>query len=86
MVPKRSPDMPGPVKVYYADFLLDRIGKSGALDDALAYEALNLVDGKRSVREIRDVLRAGGAEITSRDLAGYYRLLEEAGLLTRTGR
>ena len=54
----------GPLDVYYYDYFADIPGadlSKTALaaredGDVLAYEALNLADGKRSVSEIRDVL------------------------------
>src|SRR5262249_1341491 len=63
-VPVRNPSIVGPLNVYYYDYFGDIPGadlSKTALaaredGDVLAYEALNLADGKRSVSEIRDVL------------------------------
>jgi len=63
-VPVRSPEVRGPLSVYYYDHLAATLGTGAAADttllagddERLAYELLNLVDGRRSVGEIRDVL------------------------------
>jgi hypothetical protein len=46
--------------------------------DVLAYEALNLVDGKRSVAEIRDVLCGRYAPLPVSELTEYFDLLARA--------
>lgn len=82
VVPKRSPGLVGPVKVYYGDLLKDRLGASPPGDELVQYETLNLVDGRRSVREIRDILRASDTPVTSRDVLDYLKALEKAGVVT----
>ena len=59
--------------------LLDR---NGPRDTAsFAYEALNLVDGKRSVQEVRDFLSATIAPVPVETVDEYLRTLERIGLL-----
>jgi hypothetical protein len=55
------------------------------LDGTLAYEALNLVDGHRSVSEVYDILRAAYGEVASQDLLDYFKLLEKAGVVSIRG-
>ena len=86
VVPKRTPGLAGPMSVYYGDHLQDRLGASPPGDPLVPYETLNLVDGKRSVREIRDVLRANYAPTTSREVLDYLKVLEKAGVVTLGGR
>jgi hypothetical protein len=45
----------------------------------LAYEAVNLADGKRSVSEIRDVLSGRYAPVPLPAIAEYFDLLAKAG-------
>jgi hypothetical protein len=44
----------------------------------LAYECLNLVDGKRSVAEIRDVLVGRYGPVTVAEVAEYLEILARA--------
>ena len=46
--------------------------------DVLAYECLNLVDGKRSVAEIRDVLTGRYGSVPVADVAEYLDILSRA--------
>lgn len=82
VVPRRNPGLVGPVKVYYGDTLLDRLDASPAGDELVQYETLNLVDGRRSALEIRHILRASYAPVTSREVLDYLKLLEKAGVVT----
>jgi hypothetical protein len=86
-VPVRSPDVRGPLGVYYYDHLTEVLGpdanRDSALErradgDVLAYELLNLVDGKRTVSEIRDVLTGRYAPIPVSEVAEYLELLLRA--------
>lgn len=49
------------------------------------YEALNLVDGRRSVQEIRDALSAIYGPVPLEEVVGFLETLETIGLLRRTG-
>jgi hypothetical protein len=85
-VPVRSPDVRGPLDVYYYDHLEEVLGESlPALallgrenGDVLAYECLNLVDGGRTVAEIRDVLSGRYAPVPVPEVAAYLERLAGA--------
>jgi aminopeptidase YwaD len=84
IIPKRNPKVIGNMDVYYYNYLKDHLDPMPTvkLDGTLAFEALNLVDGKRSVADIRNVLRAAYGPVASADVLGYLELLEKAGVLT----
>jgi hypothetical protein len=83
----------GPMTGFGYSWLDDRLEKTGAARPALldhpgprdaaslAYEALNLVDGRRSVQEIRDFLSATVAPVPVEDVGEYLKTLENLGLL-----
>jgi hypothetical protein len=86
-VPVRNPDVRGPLDVYYFDYLAEVLGPDSQRDvaltrredgDLLAYEALNLVDGTRTVSEIRDVLTGRYRPVPSAEVAEYLELLAKA--------
>jgi len=85
-VPVRSPEVRGPLDVYYYDHLAEVLGESlpaPALrargnGDVLAYECLNLVDGRRTVAEIRDVLSGRYDPVPVPEVAGYLERLARA--------
>lgn len=87
-VPVRNPEVRGPVDVYYFSRITDVLGPDGAgpapalarreSGDVLAYEALNLVDGKRTVSEIRDVLSGRYRSVPLAEIAEYLDLLARA--------
>jgi aminopeptidase YwaD len=86
-VPVRSPDVRGPLGVYYYDHLTEALGAgvktSAALSerehgDVLSYEALNLVDGKRTVSDIRDILTGRYEPVPLNEVADYLELLGRA--------
>jgi hypothetical protein len=76
----------GPLGVYYYDHLERLLGpdrKKTALEgrdggERLAYEALNLVDGRRNVSEIRDALTGRYQPLLTAEVAEYLDLLERA--------
>ena len=83
----RNPDVRGPLGVYYYDHLQEVLGADAPRDvaltrrdngDVLAYEALNLIDGRRSISEIRDVLTGRYAPIPAGEVAEYLELLARA--------
>ena len=87
-VPERTPAVRGPIDVYYYNHLTavlgDAVGPPQALerrDEVLAYEALNLVDGKRSVGEIRDLLAGRYAPVPLAEVAEWLELLARAGVV-----
>jgi len=57
--------------------------RSGLWGGEYAYEALNLVDGERSVREIRDDLAAIYGPVPLAEVAEYLAALERIGVLRR---
>lgn len=61
--------------------LLDREGPRDAA--SFAYEALNSVEGNRSVREIRDFLSATIAPVPVDAVTEFLATLEKVGLLER---
>jgi hypothetical protein len=89
-VPVRNPAIVGPLNVYYYDYFADIPGadlSKTALaaredGDVLAYEALNLADGKRSVSEIRDVLAGRYASVPLSAIAEYFDFLLKTGAVT----
>ena len=86
-VPSRSPEIVGPLGVYYFDYL-DRALGEGAMSkialskrdggDILAWEAFNLADGRRSVSQIRDVLSGRYAPVPVSEISEYFDLLARA--------
>jgi len=86
-VPTRSPEIVGPLDVYYYDYFADIPGADfthtalAAREDGdiLAYEALNLTDGKRSVSEIRDILAGRYVSVPLPAIVEYFELLARAG-------
>jgi hypothetical protein len=90
-IPVRSPDVRGPLGVYYYDHLVEVLGPDADVETALGrrdggevltWEALNLVDGRRSVQEIRDVLAGRYAPVPASEVAEYLDLLARARVVT----
>lgn len=90
-VPVRSPDVRGPLGVYYYDHLVEVLGPDADVQTALArrdggevltWEALNLVDGRRSVQEIRDILTGRYAPVPVAEVGEYMDLLARAHVVT----
>ncbi len=81
---QRNPDIKGPMHAFDYSFIEDKLGVEASsqlvLQGALAYEALNLVDGRRSVDEIREWLVAEFAPevypISLGDVQAYLSALE----------
>jgi hypothetical protein len=92
IIPKRNPSVIGNLEVYYYDYLDDHLkdespgnlARLSALPngETLVYEVLNLVDGKRSVREIRDILSAAYGTVPVDAVLDYLKLLEKCGVVT----
>jgi hypothetical protein len=90
-VPVRSPDVRGPLGVYYYDHLTEALGpgvktsaalSEGEHGDVLSYEALNLVNGKRTVSDIRDILTGRYEPVPLNEVADYLELLGRAKVIT----
>ena len=89
----RNPDVKGPMNVFGYDYLVDHSqgrtpprllayqGARGAGDE-YAYEILNLVNGKRSARDIRDAVSAEYGPVGADLVSEYLRALEGAGVIT----
>jgi hypothetical protein len=86
-VPIRDPGVRGPIDVYYYDHLAETLGAgvdtgtaltARADGDRLAWEALNLVDGKRTVAEIRDLLAGRYEPVPMAEVSQYLDLLSRA--------
>ena len=87
-VPERTPAVHGPLDVYYYNHLTAVLGEPAGpppalerRDEVLAYEALNLVDGKRSVGEIRDLLTGRYAPVPLAEVAEWLDVLAKAGVV-----
>jgi hypothetical protein len=74
----------GNLEVYYYDYIRDHVpdAPKPTLDGTLAYEALNLVNGARSVAEIRGVLAAAYGDVSGDALLRYFQLLARAGVVS----
>jgi aminopeptidase YwaD len=85
----RNSAIKGPMHAFDYSYIEDKLGveKSAelALDDSLVYEALNLVDGERTVNEIRNWLVAEFAPaiypILIEDVEAYLAALEQIGVI-----
>jgi aminopeptidase YwaD len=93
---RRAPDPKGPMGGFGYDYFQDHSAQKGIAAPALlqrtglwgggaeyAYEALNLVDGRRTVREIRDALAAIYGPVPLPEVAEYLGDLETIGILQR---
>jgi aminopeptidase YwaD len=87
-VPERTPAVRGPLDVYYYDHLTAVLGEPAGpppalerRDGVLTYEALNLVDGKRTVGEIRDILAGRYAPVPLVEVAEWFDVLAKAGVV-----
>jgi hypothetical protein len=91
---RRNPGPKGPMEVFGYDYLADRLGKDSAnalqlrhhltgdgSSAAYALEALNFVDGRRSVQDIRDALTAEFGPVPIEYVAEYLQALEQIGVL-----
>jgi aminopeptidase YwaD len=94
VVYRRSPSPKGPMAGFGYDYFQDQTAKKGIAAPALpkrtglwgadyAYEALNLVDGRRTAREIRDALAAIYGPAPMAEVAEYLGDLEKIGVLQR---
>jgi hypothetical protein len=86
-IPVRNAEVRGPLLVYYYDHLSEILGPGAEALSALlrrengellAYETLNLVDGKRTVSGIRDILSGRYAPVPLTEIAEYLQLLARA--------
>jgi len=83
IVPARAPDFIGPLDESYVD---EKLGPGAFRDVKLsgnaAYEALNFVDGKRTVLDIARSVSAELGPVPASHVHAYLKVLEKAGLVT----
>jgi hypothetical protein len=94
IVPKRNPSVIGNLEVYYYDYIddhlpgeaPDNLARLASLPngETLTYETLNLVDGKRSVRDIQNVLSAAYGAVPADAVLDHLKLLEKLGVVELT--
>jgi hypothetical protein len=86
---ERNPDIEGPMRAFGYSYIDDKLGKENAAALLLpqhgteygdggmfVYEALNFVDGKRTVSDIRDWLVAELGPVPVEYVAEYLQALE----------
>jgi aminopeptidase YwaD len=95
IVYRRAPEPKGPMGGFGYDYFEDKAGAVGIPKPSLlgrqplwgeasyTYEALNLVDGRRTVGEIRDALAAIYGPVPVAEVAEYLGALEKIGILRR---
>ncbi len=81
----------GPMSVYYYDYLAERasledrriVERIGAKPkgDVILFEILNLVDGRRSIQDIRNYLTVAYGNVALADVSEYLRVLEKIGVV-----
>jgi hypothetical protein len=96
VVYRRNPALKGPMVDFSYEFVADRLGSERS--EALAlrsvagadggeadypFEALNFVDGRRSVQDIRDALSAEFGPVPLGPVVEYLKALAEIGVITR---
>jgi hypothetical protein len=94
VVYRRNPSVRGPLSAMGYDYLADKLGAETAgklrlrawqgthgTGDLYAYEALNFVDGQRTVSEIRDALAAEFGPVPLDLVAEYLAALERSALI-----
>jgi hypothetical protein len=94
-VPVRSADVRGPLQLYYYDHVAESLATRGLenvpvsdvtahSEDAelIAYEALNLADGRKSVAEIRDVLTGRYGPVPIAIVSAEFDRLVRAGVMS----
>ena len=92
---RRNESLKGPMNGFGYSWLDDRLAKAKLERPALlarepawdgpsfGYEALNLVDGRRSVQQIRDALALGVGPAPVEEVAAYLAVLERLGVVRR---
>ena len=83
VVPVRSADFVCPLDQSYLDEKLGADASKGiTLKGDEPYEALNFVDGKRSVADVARAVSAELGPVAPQDVLAYFELLERAGLIS----
>ncbi|MFQ6081975.1 MAG: DUF4910 domain-containing protein [Candidatus Aminicenantia bacterium] len=82
IIPVRSENFKGPI---FSDYLKYKVGEEMLQKIKIrgmpAYEAVNFIDGKRSVSDIARAITAEFGPINISDLYDYYQILEKAELI-----
>ncbi|HEY6931675.1 MAG TPA: hypothetical protein VJA66_18535, partial [Thermoanaerobaculia bacterium] len=85
----RNPRIVGPLNVYYYNYLSEALGAdrqsprlAARSEGVLAVECFNLVDGRRSVSEIRDILSGRYSPVPLAEVSEYMDLLAKAKAIT----
>jgi hypothetical protein len=82
---RRNPELRGTMHAFGYSYLQDKLSSAEyealTLRDEIAYEALNLVDGTRSVSEIRDWLMLEFGNVVLEDVATYLETLQRIDVL-----
>jgi hypothetical protein len=88
-VPVRDGKIVGPLDVYYFNYLTEALGSqaekaalSKRSEGVLAQECFNLIDGRRTVSEIRDILTGRYAPVPLAEVSEYVDLLAKAKAIT----
>ena len=83
---RRNPDVKGPMSAFGYDYFDARYkGEPIRLNGEYRFEALNLVDGSRSVEEIRDALSAIYEPVKLEDVRQYLEALASIGVILPSG-
>ena len=94
-IPVRAAEVRGPLSVYYYDHISEALTARGLLEptspaiaikrgdpELMEYEAFNLVDGKRTVTEINDILSGRYVSIPLSFVVARFERLAEAGIIS----
>lgn len=85
----RNPALRGTMDGFGYSYLDDKLGAAARaalpLQEEAAYEALNLVDGRRSVAEIHEWMLAAFGSSNAQDILTYLQALERIGVVTVAG-
>jgi len=86
IVPRRNSGFIGPLyHGYLSDKLGEEVERKLPLRGSRAYEAINFVDGRRSLLAIRDALSAEYGPVSLSSVERFFRVLERAGLIRIEG-
>jgi aminopeptidase YwaD len=84
IVPRRDPELRGPLGRGYLEGRLGGEARSGELsgmDSRMSYEILNFIDGNRSVLDIRNAVSAEYEPVPVERIKKYIELLAKAGVV-----
>jgi hypothetical protein len=81
-VPRRTPDFVGPLAPGYLQEVLGPEAAAGSgLGEAVEFEIANFMDGKRTLREIWNAVRAEFGDVDYDKMVGFVQLVERARLV-----